>query len=220
MGQYYLPTIFKKTDNIAQAFGDEAEAPIKATAVASLCSHDFKETYIGYDGNKFECSIGLKLMEHSYIGNQLCRAMEYLLSTEYAGCPVVWGGDYGDEVFARENRKYGESEALTAYELGSPLTTATRKKLPAKRKWRNKWNRYLINHDTHEYVKIPRFNKDKWQIHPLPILTSNGSGRGGGDFIGEDDRIGMWCGHHLSVANKLPEGEFYREIDGVFHEDR
>lgn len=219
MGQYYLPTIFKKSDNIAQAFGDEAETPIKATAVASLYSHDFKETYTGWNGQKFKSGIGLKLMEHSYIGNQLCRAMEYLLSTEYAGCPVVWGGDYGDDVFVSENPQNGESETINAYGLGTSLTNATFAKLPAKRKWRNKWNRYLINHDTHEYVKIPQMKKDKWQIHPLPLLTANGNGRGGGDFRGEDERIGMWCGHHLSVANELPNDAIYREIDGVFHEE-
>lgn len=213
MGQYYIPAIFNKSANLKNAY-DEGETNITDKPVAALLSHHFKYRMTGYDGRKFTCSIGLKLMEHSYIGNPLCRAMEHLLSHEYAGCPVVWGGDYADERYLNDEGKNTNSYCLCSDEL----LENTYKSLPKKQGY-NRYHKYLINHDTHEYVKLPKCKKDDWQIHPLPLLTADGCGRGGGDFIGNDERIGMWCGHHLSVANELPTDGFYTEIDGVFHED-
>ena len=62
-------------------------------------------------------------------------------------------------------------------------------------------NRYLVNDDKKEYV-------DMWdvialggsRIHPLPLLTSEGNGRGGGDYWGLDDKyVGSWARDFIRV---------------------
>ena len=42
--------------------------------------------------------------------------------------------------------------------------------------------RYIINWTKREFVAVPKFKKDTWTVHPLPILTADGVGRGGGDY--------------------------------------
>lgn len=70
--------------------------------------------------------------------------------------------------------------------------------------------RYLINWTKREFVAVPKFKKDAWYIHPLPILTADGVGRGGGDYR-ESDRegnekpnakfVGTWAYDRISVTN-------------------
>ena len=48
-------------------------------------------------------------------------------------------------------------------------------------------------------------------MHPLPILTCEGNGRGGGDFHKGDDLVGKWARNRVTVANEVPEG--YSEIE-------
>lgn len=225
MGQCYAPTIFRKNADIAAIYEvanktaegqeyDLTKEQMSERPVAALFSHDFKVVCTGYNGQKFKSSVGSKLMEHSYIGNLLCRAMEHFLSHEYAGCPVVWSGQYGDEVFEDEN-----GEGKSAYQLADDnLTTKTFKSLPPRREW-YRYHKYLINHDTHEYVKLPKMSNKEYRIHPLPLLTANGNGLGSGDYRGiNKDLVGMWCGHHLSVANELPNDEYYKELIVKFEE--
>ena len=64
--------------------------------------------------------------------------------------------------------------------------------------------RYLVNHDKKVFVgktKVPK-DSDGWQIHPLPLLTCEGNGRGGGDFRGVSDLVGSWSRDIIS-AEKL-----------------
>ena len=46
-------------------------------------------------------------------------------------------------------------------------------------------------------------------IHPLPLLTCAGNGRGGGDFRSEDSRVGTWFKDRIYTSNKLPEDKSY-----------
>ena len=226
MGQYYLPVFFRKDANIAKVYEDfnknpKTFIPSVEIPVASLYSHKFHYYFQGWDGKRHTSSIGLKLMEHSYVGNPMCRAAEYLLANEYAGCPIVWAGDYGDDVFI--NTKAGaedETDCINAYCLSSEeLEDKTINELP-KRKVYDRYHKYLINHDTYEYVVIPKRSKEDSRVHPLPLLTCNGCGRGGGDYNPPreyEKYIGMWCGHHLSVANELPTNAIlYKELKIVF----
>jgi hypothetical protein len=47
-------------------------------------------------------------------------------------------------------------------------------------------------------------------------LTCEGNGRGGGDFRGENDFVGTWARHSISVANTVPKG--FTEIVPDFKE--
>lgn len=85
---------------------------------------------------------------------------------------------------------------------------------------------YILNWDKHEFVskrKVPRViysyaPEYKMAIHPLPLLTVEGNGRGGGDFhlpekgrfedrsqaTGNFDLIGSWARDHISVSKTKP----------------
>ena len=66
-------------------------------------------------------------------------------------------------------------------------------------------DRYLINYDKKEFVNKTKVPKDSegWQIHPLPLLTCEGNGRGGGDFRGDEVKlIGRWSRDKIGVASK------------------
>lgn len=149
---------------------------------------------------------GLKLMEHSWIGNNFVGIVEDLIASGGAwnGDRIVWAGDYADEEKNRKSNLYGLCKTQI-----SPEAT------------KNKY-RYVMNFDTLEYVdtkKIPM--SDVWvdekgkawpfTMHPLPILTCEGNGRGGGDFHKGDPLVGKWARNRVSVTNRKPKG--YTEIE-------
>jgi len=92
--------------------------------------------------------------------------------------------------------------------------------------------RYIVNTDKKEIVDLKELElhakgldaDDVWIIHPLPLLTCVGNGRGGGDFHGEDDRIGMWYRDHIYTTNDISNltvgksGGYYL-IDAYFTEE-
>lgn len=197
MGQYYKPTILKKerTDN---------ETPIKA----QLSPYDF--------GN------GAKLMEHSYVRNRLVQAAEYLLAQDKEGVPFVWSGDYAENFENRENNLYSIG--------GDKLCEETIKTMPLIEKdgWMYKEYsldpsvvkvyKYVINHTKKLFVEIPPFNED-YPIHPLPLLTAESNGLGGGDYWGKvgADLVGSWKYDTISVGDEVPSG--FEELKVQFKED-
>ena len=78
---------------------------------------------------------------------------------------------------------------------------------------------FLVNHTTKEYVnKSKCINIEGWVVHPLPLLTASGNGRGGGDYRDSDDMmVGAWAGHNISVEKEKPEG--YKETYVSFTRD-
>jgi hypothetical protein len=156
----------------------------KKTVLTFLSSYDY--------GN------GAKLMEHSYLGNSLVSAFETLIQDKPQR--VVWGGDYADECKNRKTNLYQRcKDSLKAEQIDSkPIAEPN----------------YIINHSKKEYVdkKLIRKMKAKWadgmKIHPLPLLTCEGNGRGGGDYRSDKDEnnIGSWARDLFSVSNTKPEG--------------
>lgn len=132
---------------------------------------------------------GAKLTEHAYIGNDYVSAVESRLAEKPGH--VVWAGDYGD---------------LKLYDKCSTIKKVDPAKYPAT----ERTGRFLINHSAKEFVdkeKVPAYD-DGWKLHPLPLLTANGNGEGGGDFYGEDifNLVGSWAGDLIGVADEVPEG--------------
>lgn len=79
----------------------------------------------------------------------------------------------------------------------------------------------IVNSDRKEFVRLAGLPEEDpedlgWHIHPLPLLTCSGNGRGGGDFRGNNLHVGIWAGHHISSAFFEPEG--YRELKPGFTE--
>ena len=152
--------------------------PINADKLEYLYSHNFDN--------------GLKLMEHSYIGNNFMQAVERLLSPNGAWhkCHFVWGGDYMDEgLFLPENAPKGKNDDGTEFEFNLHSFVSEygknamegadkldkiedwneRKKKAEKlaQKWLKtlpKAGRYLVNHTKQVCLdlKKERGNGEKW----------------------------------------------------------
>jgi hypothetical protein len=217
MGQYYKPINLDKKQYVY--------------------SHDF--------GN------GLKLMEHSYVGNNFVSVVEALIAEGGAwhGDHIVWSGDYADpekgktkrvpdwhmsdtqraDWLSKGNKPKMITQKLNLFDLIDEDVKPEMKIKPCG----GKHYRYLINTDTKEFVdtkKVPM--TDVWEdqkgkewpvcIHPLPILTCEGNGRGGGDLHKEDPLIGKWARQRVTVSNLKPKAhEGYKEMEfNIFEGDK
>jgi hypothetical protein len=142
---------------------------------------------------------GLKLMEHSWFLNEFVGAVESQLipGGKYHKTPIVWAGDYADEE---------EGTKINLYDKATD-----KNKLKPKATVLDDTYRYIINHDKKLYVdKTKIANNDGWRIHPLPLLTCEGNGRGGGDYRGEEPIVGSWARDVISVESEMPKD--YDEI--------
>ena len=141
---------------------------------------------------------GSKLTEHSWMENEFVKSFENLIYNN--PMPVVWAGDYADP----EN---GLDEGPNLYDLCTNKT-----EVKPEKELDTAYSRYVINHDTKQYVDKHKMLKDDegWQMHPLPLLTAEGNGRGGGDYRGDSELIGTWARCFISVSEKKPEG--YEEL--------
>ena len=202
MGQYYKPI-----------FLNENNKPI-----SYAYSHDFGS--------------GLKLMEHSWMLNPFVRFIENQLMLQAQ--KLVWAGDYADnenpktitskeiKALSRENSEYWNAEILkkegiNLYSLSELVGKISHDETIPKNKSKYDYKykniaptnaKYLINYDKKEFVnktKVPKDN-DGWKIHPLPLLTCEGNGRGGGDFRGDKVKlVGRWSRDKIGVVTKKTE---------------
>lgn len=209
MGQYYRPTALNKS--------------------ADVTANDWNPILWQLDSWSF--GQGAKLMEHSYIHNPLVRAVEYLLAQDKEGVPFVWAGDYAEHY---------NGLTTNLYDFGrwendeDSITTKTVRLLPHTMQ-HNEWlkdvidyrlnpefekdYKFVINHSKKLYVVIPPYEKDAWNVHPLPLLTAESNGLGGGDYFSETnaDLVGSWKYDKISVGDEIPS-EDYKELKAVFKE--
>ena len=163
MGQYYYPIVLSADGKI----------------VVWMLAHRY--------GN------GLKLMEHSFLGNNFVSTFEFGLSPEgpHHKSRVVWAGDYADAEPEKEDNLYHE---CTEYNEIRPDEKNTDK------------YRFIVNHSKKLFVdktNVPKCSND-FVIHPLPLLTAEGNGRGGGDFRDGDPLVGSWARDVISVEETAP----------------
>jgi hypothetical protein len=150
-------------------------------------------------------------MEHSYRKNDFVNAFETLIADNPQR--VVWAGDYADNepdqtLTVKEEKELNGIKYLVDVEEEVNLYCLCDDSTKIIPKARRKEYRFVINHTKKCYVdkrKIPKFNGN-WQLHPLPILTCEGNGRGGGDFRGESSLIGLWARDLISVSDAEPIG--------------
>lgn len=190
MGQYYKPCVLNESGKPA----------------GWVYSHDIKYYYKREDQTKgIYLGQGLKLMEHSWVDNDFVKTIEHLLTKGNAWYmkPIVWAGDYASEEDGDKN----------LYEMCEDEMKTVKKKLTLRKEFR-----YIVNHTKKLYVdktKVPGGEGEysDWKIHPLPLLTAEGNGQGGGDFRGNDPNniIGSWARNIISVESVIPEG--YKEME-------
>jgi hypothetical protein len=145
------------------------------------------------------CPCGCKLMEHSYIGNSSVSRFEFSISPQgsFHKSRVVWAGDYADNELNMDINLYHMSCNKNFMICSNNIDDTTK-------------FRYIVNHTNMQFV-----DKNKIQgaqpIHPLPLLTCEGNGRGGGDFFADDrGLVGAWARDVISVEEEIPDG--YVEI--------
>jgi hypothetical protein len=163
MGQYYYPIILSADGKI----------------VVWMCAHNY--------GN------GLKLLEHSYLGNNFVSTFEFGLSPEgpHHKSRVVWAGDYADADPDQENNLYQMCDEYTMIVPQEKDTTIYR---------------YIVNHSKKQFVDkmACKAGEEEMKYHPLPLLTCEGNGRGGGDYRRESPLIGSWARDIISVEEVTP----------------
>lgn len=174
MGQYYIPMILGVKD-------------VKEFIRLWLDAHMY--------------GTGLKLTEHSYIGNSVVSAFEYQISEDgpFYKSRVVWAGDYAST----------EPESdLNLYQMARK--DEEKRQQPPTRD--TSCYRYIVNHTKKQYVDKQALKSD---FHPLPLLTCEGNGAGGGDYRRHNEELcGTWARDIVSVNRTQPEG--YSEIQCGF----
>ena len=103
----------------------------------------------------------------------------------------------GSDKLDRDTMSYEERK-----KLGGELVEKWLPTLPKK-------GRYLVNHTKKVYLDLEaeKGNGETWGdgktqviIHPLPLLTSSGNDRGGGDYHGNKMKlVGSWAGDEISM---------------------
>ena len=188
---------------------------IKANKISTFYSHDY--------GN------GLKLMEHSYVGNDFVNAV--LTAIRGNRARIAWIGDYSDSPYE------------DAYSTKLPFEKFERYYNDTWGKYRDKYNvnltsesvmtmnsgGWLINHSQKiyinmaEYIALNKFHVEyNWYnqethkteyrsydmcVNPLPLLTACGNGRGNGDYSDyqpDYDKVGTWAFDVIEYAEELP----------------
>ena len=165
--------------------------------MAVILAEKSEKEYIRTFLNPLMYNNGTKLMEHSYIGNNFINVVENLIgpSGMFYKSRLVWAGDYADAEPNSENNLYTMCETKTPFVSTEPIVSYT----------------YIVNHTKKVYIKK---NNDMHSMHPLPLLTAEGNGRGGGDYRGPNmDMVGTWARDVISMEKDAPD---YTLIESVF----
>lgn len=156
----------------------------------NICAHD-------YDN-------GLKLMEHSYIGNSFVKEVEKLLSPggRWHKTRFCWAGDYTEGgLFLPEGYPIQDEKG---YDIN--IYTVSEEIKPKKEDLSKRRGKFLVNHTKEACLDLSKeISKDEnsFIIHPLPLLTSTSNGQGGGDYHGTYMNIvGSWMGDVISIEHK------------------
>lgn len=156
---------------------------------------------------------GVKLMEHSWLGNSFMTALsKYIYKNP---TKVAWVGDYADTF--EWDYPDGKPNPKLLWETAWGCTKENEIKPVGEFDLHDK---FLVNHtkkiaiDFNDY--IDNNTENGWCIHPLSLLTACGNGLGGGDFNTDftgGDLVGWWCDDEISVEDECPADCEVSEID-------
>ena len=147
-------------------------------------------------GYSYNFGNGLKLLEHSYIGNNFVN----VIANEIVEKPakLYWVGDYSEPSDFKS-----EEEFNLIYKFAQEGNRTTIKNPDEKFAWNEDW--YFISNTKKEYLLMPK--PGDFVFSPIPLLTAIGNGRGGGDYFREDMRglAGYWAGDEVLLSKRAPK---------------
>jgi hypothetical protein len=150
--------------------------------------------------NPSNYNYGAKLMEHSHLNSLLLNTVEYLLSNKgtFYKSRLIWAGNYTIPEVG-----YADNDAKNLYNLTDYYNNYQSIVTEGMSDYT-----YIVNHTKKQYVdKYEDFKKNGCQIHPLPLLVSEGNGKGSGDYYGNNAELcGSWSRDVISIEKKIPEG--------------
>lgn len=185
--------------------------------------------------NTHDYGCGLKLTEHSYIGNQVLNVvMNDLVDNPQH---LYWLGDYAEFEDLEDNRDNNITEEQFKVLCDEAWADGDKGVRFKDGNINDCHYRYIVNHTKKEYIDMCSYREDwthwhQWidrntgeceiypeTVHPLSLLTSVGNGKGGGDYCNEYPNFelcGTWAGDLIEVSNTKPDG--YEEFVDGFEE--
>lgn len=165
---------------------------------------------------------GVKLMEHSWIGNNFVNAVLH----EMVDNPtrLAWLGDYSDSAVSEECNlgggyitNAGEFLQMFEYVWGEDSAPdCLPEDTPMFKLDLDHTDCYIVNVTKRCYIDMDQYIKrntyktpyDEYNqcIHPLPLLTALGNGMGGGDYRGKagEENVGSWAFDEIYVTYLKP----------------
>ena len=150
---------------------------------------------------------GLKLMEHSWVGNSfMARVCKYIQEHGYAH--VAWMGDYAKSESLAEGF-FDEHKTKMLLDMYEASWTADHEdQIDSADEWEYRYGGYwLLNMDKNECIYVNKKNRD-WTVHPLAPLTCSNPGSGGNyhPHSGEEDEkyFCSWCGDKIGFRKTKP----------------
>ena len=215
MGQYYAALV-RTEDGTRRVFdpGSSAyDAKHGAGAFEKLRSEchidhgDGTFTYKPYPDEYYRLSDGVKLMENAWF----LRPFVAGVLDEIHGRParVAWVGDY-----AGEPEDYTLHPNFNIADLKACWGEYAPESEPFAKVPSGGIGGYLVNHDKGICIDLADAAREAegrsahgGAVHPLPILTAIGNGRGGGDYWGmNQDKVGTWAMDLLEMTDEVPDG--------------
>ncbi len=159
----------------------------------------------------FPCSA--QLLDHATWGND---GVNYIAS-ELVGrsCRIAWIGDMArckPALIDRDLFRFAANHSIPAYDINRTKSF-------------NLWGLYFVNHTKQFYLDCTDYFcdmggengfEDGWVLHPLPMLTAVGNGRGEDDYVGiNQDLVGSWALDLISFSLFAPTE--YTKVSYAFH---
>ena len=124
---------------------------------------------------------GLKLMEHSFVGNNFVNVIANDLVDNPA--QLYWCGDYAEPSDFRSESMF---KRIYGYAWARKVKYRTiLENCNEEFDWSADW--YFINVTKKKYILMPK--EGDWVFNPISLLTAIGNGRGGGDHRQVQGRV-------------------------------
>ena len=182
----------------------------------------------GFDwasADSWKMYIGLKLMEHSYIGNALTDYISH--SLYHHPMRVAWVGDYAVDLTYEYIKCLNPDFSIPKGAYPTFLKEALHGEGVDFETEKGEFDykgKYLINYSKKEYLSFDKYIKKisenydtkRWIIYPVSLLTAIGNDLGGGCYEGKTshEEVGTWAYDLLSIEDEVPDG--YKEKSVLF----